>query len=358
MRWGRIAVGACLTALSACAGSGSSADTAVPDEAWPDVPVLPTTIDIEALLVAGERTEGAERHDLIYTDVTGAERTVVIEVRTPTANRTTSPVVVWSHGGSTGKRSPARVGTQWSKAMNQAEFVFVAIAHPGRTDASRRELCDALEVESCGEFKYLLWDRLRDAQVVFDWLERAADDGKLFVDLDRLAYGGHSAGAMAVMVMAGMDQPYATGVPMPTDDRPSAFLVASPPGAEENGLTAASLDGLDRPMLLLTGAGDTTGGTVGADRLALFDLIDSDQVMLVSTDSEHVGHTTFDLNTQPCVRAGGTATECRDMVRALGTTAQVFLRSAWGAGGLDAEHLVARSTDRLPTHVELRSALE
>ena len=356
MRRAVVGVGACLIVLSACASSGSSADTLVP---WGDPPAASVpvpAIDIEALLVRGGDPRGSERHDLTYTDVTGAERTVVIEVRMPKANRTTSPVVVWSHGGSAGKRSPARVGTEWGKAMNQADFVFVAIAHPGRSDATRRELCTALEVESCGEFKYLLWDRLRDAQVVFDWLERAAAAGTLFVDLDRLVYGGHSAGAMAVMVMAGMDSPYATGVPMPTDDRPAAFLAASPPGAEVNGLSTASIAGLDRPMLLLTGQGDTTGGTIGSDRLALFDLIDSDQVLLASTDSEHVGHATFDLNARPCIRAGGSETECRDMIKAFGRTAQAFLRAALGAGGLDAAGLVEQSMTRLPDDVELRSA--
>ncbi len=331
-------------------------DSAVPD-LIDDSVVVPRgpVIDIETF-TAGSARDRRDVHELTYADVTGAERTIVIEVRRPASNRTTSPVVVWSHGGSTGKKSPGRVGQRWGAALNQADFVFVAIAHPGRSGESRRALCTALDVESCGEFKYLLWDRLRDAQVVFDWLEEAVTAGDLFVDLDRLVYGGHSAGALAVMVMAGLESPYRSGVPMPTDARPAAFLVASPPGAEVGGFDASSMAGLDRPMLLLTGDGDTTGGTQGADRLALFDLIDADDVMLISTESKQVGHTTFDLNVQPCIRAGGSKTQCRETVRALAKTAELFLRAALGAGGLDAELLTDRVAGRLPSHMDLLSA--
>ncbi len=159
---------------------------------------------------------------------------------------------------------------------------------------------------------------------------------------------------MAVMVMAGMDSPYTTAVPMPTDDRPAAFLVASPPGAEVNGLNASSFSALDRPMLLLTGNGDTTGGTAGADRLALFDMIESDHVMLVSTASEFVGHSTFGLKTQPCRRAGGSQNECRETVRALARTAQEFLRSALSASGLEPARLISEVNDHLPDDMELR----
>ncbi len=136
--------------------------------------------------------------------------------------------------------------------------------------------------------------------------------------------------------------------------RPAAFLVASPPGAEVNGLDASSFSALDRPMLLLTGNGDTTDATVGTDRLALFDMIESDQVMLVSTASEFVGHSTFGLKTQPCRRAGGSREECRETVRALARTAQEFLRSALGASGLEPIRLVADVNRRLPNDMELR----
>ena len=345
-----------LVAVSACSGSEGS-------RAVPPV-VRAETANVEWLDGAAPR--GAppisavevrpDVHELTYTDVTGADRTIQVEVRMPNGGPATRPVVVWSHGGSTGKKSTANVGNRWGKAINDADFVFVAIAHRGRSDQSRIELCGAVEVVSCAEFKYLLWDRLNDVALVFDWLEQSAVSGELFVDMDRLVYGGHSAGAMAVMVMAGMESPYATGVPMPTDDRPAAFLVASPPGAEENGFEDSAFDGLDRPMLLLTGDGDTTGGTIGADRLALFDLIDSAEVMLISTDSEQVGHTTFDLNTQPCIRAGGSQPQCREALQALRKTAQLFLRAAVGSAGLDVDALVAQVADRLPSHMELLSA--
>ncbi len=109
-------------------------------------------------------------------------------------------------------------------------------------------------------------------------------------------------------------------------------------------------------MLLLTGTHDTTGGTTGPDRLALFDLIESDQVMLVSTDDVEVGHTTFNLETGPCRRAGGSRDRCTETVQALGMTARAFLRSALSALGLDPERLVATSVSRLPARVKLRAA--
>jgi pimeloyl-ACP methyl ester carboxylesterase len=297
-------------------------------------------------------------YELTYADVTGDDRTVLAEVRLPSRQTAaTVPVVVWSHGGSTGKSSTRRVGVEWGKAMNGAGFAFVALAHPGRDDASRARLCDAIEIVVCAEFKYLLWDRLHDASIVFDWLEQMAERGDLFVDLDRLVYGGHSAGAMAVMVMAGMDSPYASEVPMPVDVRPAAFLAASPPGATENRLSSSSFVRLDRPILLLTGENDTTGGTTGADRLAVFDLIVWDQAMLVSTmDDRDVGHTTFDLDAAPCRRSGGSQRRCTEVVRALGATAKAFLRSALSADGLDPTDLVTQSASRLPDQLELTAA--
>ncbi len=171
------------------AGSAGDADTT-------DAPIDATTVRPDV-------------YELGYTDVTGADRTVVVEVRSPDVGPATTPVVVWSHGGSVGKSSPAKVGEQWGRAMNQAGFTFVAIAHPGRDQASRNALCEAIAVVECAEFKYLLWDRLNDASLVFDWLEQMATNGDLFVDVDRLVYGGHSAGAVAVMLMAGMESPYA-----------------------------------------------------------------------------------------------------------------------------------------------------
>ena len=78
-------------------------------------------------------------------------------------------------------------------------------------------------------FKFLSWDRPHDVREVLDRLETIAGlDG--VVDLSRVAYAGHSAGAGSVMMVAGASRDFAGTLRTLADPRPIAFLACSPQG--------------------------------------------------------------------------------------------------------------------------------
>ena len=290
---------------------------------------------------------------LTYDDVGGASRTVLAEVRWPSDHTGPVPVVVWSHGGSSGKRSTARVGVGWGRAFTNAGVAFVAIAHPGRDMESRFALCDALGVHDCSMFKYLDWDRPADVDVVLDWLSGAAADGDgRSLDLDRLAYGGHSAGARSVLRVAGVDLPIPGDRQVEPDARFGAFLVASPPGAESLDITAASFDGLESPLLMLSGAGDVTNANQALDRRATMGLLPDGPFAAIWVDDEHTRHTTFNLDRDSCERAGGTRARCSEIVRGLARAGTVFVDVALGGRSID--EFVAAAPRRLPSGFVVR----
>jgi hypothetical protein len=290
-----------------------------------DVSMSPAPVD-QGAPVAG-------RHTVTYVDVTGADRRVEIEVRRPAGTGTdTLPVVVWSHGGSQGKRTATVVGEAWGVAAGEAGAAFVAVAHPGRSTAERSALCDEVGAGVCQEFSYLFWDRPHDIAAVLDWIET---DG-VGLDASRIVYGGHSAGAIGVMTVAGMAWPFDSELAPPSDPRPIAFVAASPPGRETRGLTARSFVDLDRPVLFLTGAGDTTGSTEADDRHATFGLLPTSPTsFMLWVDDERARHSVFNLEPSACERAGGTRSQCRSMVRTVGRVGVEFVRMMVTDGDAD-----------------------
>lgn len=263
---------------------------------------------------------------ITYVDVAGSPRSIIAQLRPPSGTAPVSgwPVVVWSHGGADGKDAIARVGDGWTTALHIAGHLVVAIAHPGRDLDERELLCAAIGIDDCDRFKYLTWDRPNDAAVVFDWLESLVADGATF-DLDRLVYGGHSAGSVSVLTVAGMTGHVPGDVQPPSDPRPVAFLAASPPGATTLSLDDTSLAAIDRPVLMLTGAGDDTDGSVGLDRRTTFELLPPGDHRLVWIDDPRARHTTFDLDLDACRRSGGTRAECRTLARTIADDALAWL---------------------------------
>lgn len=277
--------------------------------------------------------------ELTYIDIAGAERRVLVDVRLPDRAATDPvPVVVWTHGGSTGKSDPTRLAHRWGAAFNSSGYAFVAIAHTGRTIEQRRPVCEAIGAEACEQFNTMFWDRPHDIGVVFDWLETEAD--QLGIDPTRLVYGGHSAGAIGVMTTAGMAWPFASELAPPSDPRPVAFLAASPPGAAARGITAEHLTAIDRPMLFLSGLGDTTSSTESADRRATFEMLAPDQTgRMLWVDDATARHTVFNLEPAACRRAGGTAAGCRSLVRTIGHVGVGFVQAAVSSDDPDLDSL-------------------
>ncbi|HAP75660.1 MAG TPA: hypothetical protein DCR14_06205 [Acidimicrobiaceae bacterium] len=293
---------------------------------------------------------GDHRYAVSYRDAGGAPRTVLLEVFLPRSGGS-EPVatVVWSHGGSSGKTSTTRAAGDWAPALTAKGFAVVAIAHSGRSMESREQLCAAIAVGDCSMFMYLDWDRPADVDAVLDWM-LGGDTGYPF-DPQRLVYGGHSAGARSVMRLAGVSMPIDAGQQPGADDRFAAFVVASPPGATEVGLAPESFDALERPMILLSGAGDTTNGNEATDRRATMDMVPSGPFVTVWVADEHTRHTTFDLDTSSCQRAGGSRQRCSEIVKGLGTMTAAFLEQS--LAGRSAADIVARSAGRLPAGFEV-----
>ena len=299
------------------------------------VAAVAVTVSLVAALVAAACTRVPrdakpptdELAAIAYTDVAGQNRRITLEVRVPDhVDGSEVPAVVWSHGGSTGRRTPTHVGVGWGRVMNEAGVAFVAIAHPGRSDDDRVALCAATGAADCATFNPLMWDRPHDVVAVLDWVE--ANATRLGIDASRLVYGGHSAGATGALMVAGMEPPMITASTLPIDQRPIGFIAASPPGTEVRGLSAASFVDLDRPVLLLSGSGDSTRSTSAADRRTTFDLLAGDlRFSHYWAHDELARHGTFDLDPSSCRRSGGTRRGCRDLVESIAMAGVGFVES-------------------------------
>lgn len=333
MRWLAVAVVGAMLAVGGCAGEAT--DTAETTE------TTGTTGTTELRRVA---PLGPDRWSITYVDVTGTDRTVSVELRRPARSAPRPAVVLWSHGGSTGKTSSQRVGRGWGEAINDHGHAFVAIAHPARS--SWDELCEAIGATECGELNPLAWDRPHDVTAVIDWMQ--STDQLTGVDVDRIVYGGHSAGGLGVLSTAGMRWPLPSNSAPPADPRPIGFIVASPPGADARGLDDESFSELDRPVLLLSGDGDTTQGTEAADRRRMLDLLPngSDAVTVWLGDTA-ARHTTFNLDVRACRRAGGGQRHCNSLTRTLGRVGAEFVDRVT-AGTFDRDAFARRVGAALP----------
>ncbi|MFT4703871.1 MAG: acetyl esterase/lipase [Bradymonadia bacterium] len=298
---------------------------------------------------------GRAERTVVYTDITGSERSVRIEIRRPVEAAEPSPLIVWSHGGGSGRSTAVDVAVAWGEIFNQAGFVSIAIAHDGRGVEESRELCLALNLggcelvscdmgESCtrgaapdeeigicvadptlggGYCRYLRplhWDRPHDFSAVLDWVEDQASTGMLdgVVDVDRIAYAGHSAGSGATMMIAGAARFFraSAGDQVLVDTRPVAFMSCSPQGPDDSGFTTTSFTRerceelaapedragcLSRPHLVLTSIGDG-GDQEGGNRRLSFDLAPEGDRYLAYITEPAAQHTTFNYETSGCER--------------------------------------------------------
>lgn len=307
---------------------------------------------------------------LTYTDVTGAARTINVELRLPAGAPLPAPVVVWSHGGSGGKSDATTVGEEWAQQFVRAGYAVLAIAHAPRARAEYEALCAALDwVDGCAGaacaddaecvfdgtpgtcaqggcrfWKHLSWDRPHDFAAAVDMLEGEAAPGGAMegvLDLARLVYAGHSAGGGAAMMVAGATRQFNGVDTLLMDPRPVAFISASPQGPGDDDFTEASFSGagceavaedpsvcLARPHLFLTGVGDDTD-SVAENRRLSFDLAPPGDRHLAWITEEAAVHTSFEYQLDGCerhqAREGGDAARCEDYRAWLRSVALAFL---------------------------------
>ena len=277
--------------------------------------------------------------ELSYEDATGDTRTFSYEVRLPAGADDSTPIVLWSHGGASGKTNPSQVANDLGKILVEAGYVMVAIAHHPRPFDTYEELCKAIgpteaqcqgiecsadddctafEQGTCGGgrcryFKPLNWDRPNDVKALIDVI--ADPDGPVATqaDISKIVYAGHSAGSGSALMIAGAVRQYGDVVHLLHDTRPIAFISGSPQGPVEAGFIPSSYTGegcvdaaddasycLTRPHLIMTGAGDDTSGTVAEDRREAYTRLPGTDKYLIWNTEEAARHTTFELKPDSC----------------------------------------------------------
>jgi hypothetical protein len=283
-----------------------------------------------------------------YTDASGQTRELRALLRVPIGAPEPWPVVVWSHGGADGKNDPANSMAEWSAASAAAGYLTLSIAHPGRSDPSREQLCAAIGIvdpTGCANFKHLNWDRPHDIRAVLDAIGQMNASGALAgrIDLARIAVGGHSAGSGGAQSVGGARRMFvnATSVDL-SDPRPIAFLAFSPqqPGSEAFFDTdfrrpEHSWAAMSRPVLTATGDGDSTckpgiepgscvGDTPFGRRLGFQRMPAGGKYQLYVHDADAF-HTLFELNAGKCAQLGVNQAKCDEIVRWLTAAGLAFL---------------------------------
>lgn len=174
-----------------------------------------TEPEVTAFFVPDAMYEAGEPQEKTIADparVGAPDREFFVALREPIGAPTPWPVIVLSHGGSTGKKNPATAMERWAEFAARLGYLSVAIAHPLRSNAEGQALCEHLEAtaDQCNAFKYNNYDRPRDFSRLVDELEllsaTPAWTGKM--DLGRLAYLGHSAGAGSTQMINGACRSY------------------------------------------------------------------------------------------------------------------------------------------------------
>jgi hypothetical protein len=219
---------------------------------------------------------GSATLTVAYPDAAGLNRTLKVQIRLPLdGSGAALPLVLWSHDGDPVSESTG-VLTAWSDWTASIGYLTVTVAHAPRDEAQQKALCSTLEIseELCPSYPYRHWDRAQDLQRILSALEQYNQSGPAEVrgriDLDRITVAGTGDGAGAVFSTAGATRlmtPSATRArpntfPSPV---PAAFIAISPLGPDQAGFydmdtnqPTQSWSGLRRPVLSITGAGDST----------------------------------------------------------------------------------------------------
>lgn len=284
--------------------------------------------------------------NVVYSDNAGSQRVVKLLIRQPMGAALPMPVVIWSHGGTEGKKDPAASMAEWSTVSARAGYLSIAIAHAHRDDASRTALCTSIgmDAEACKLFAHLNWDRPFDITAVLNEVERmAASELRGVIDIDKIAVGGHSAGSGGAQTIAGAKRNFVNPPGGLSDPRPIAFLAFSPQQPGQSGFFDArfknpehSWTNVLRPMLTATGDGDDGckpsdiagqcigdtpfGRRIGFQRMPAT----GDKYHLFVHDADAF-HMLFELNAEECPQKNVDAAKCVEIVRWLSSTAIAFL---------------------------------
>ena len=90
---------------------------------------------------------------IVYTDSVGLACEVKRLMRLPVGAPLPMPVVVWSHGGTAGKRDPANSMAEWNELSARAGYTSISIAHSLR-DTSR-DLCVSIGMDAASRDQFV-----------------------------------------------------------------------------------------------------------------------------------------------------------------------------------------------------------
>ena len=261
--------------------------------------------------------------------LTGLERTIRVAVEEPLDAAGPLPAVVWMHGGAGGGTPKNLAG--WRGDTAGACYLSATIGHHWPEPAQAKALCEWMGRDypsDCGEarrgqVKLLNVERPFDLRAALDYLLEEWDER---VDPERIAVGGHSAGAGATLMVAGAERSYEEQVGRFADPRPRAFLAFSPQGPGTDGFSERAWSEIERPVLIGTGAGDSTSEPASNRVKAFEGLPGPDQYLLYIRD-ESAPHGRFGLGRARCASTGGNIpdADCDRVIGWLGSTAVAFL---------------------------------
>ena len=311
----------CSFAIVVAAACGGDGDTSCSSD---DVKAC-TYKAAETFQVEGPQTVSDK---IKYTDTLGQERTVPVAIYRPKGATGKLPVVLLSHGGATGKDDPLNSMDKWAPFLAESGYVAIAVAHVGRNLApggDYEQLCNKLGVPNAPDPFYcdvkLNWDRPHDLKAVLDWLiPQAAMVG---IDPEKIMHMGHSAGAGAAMMVAGVKRNFkcaqafgdGQGSTVPCDakdlvdlsePRFKAVVAMSPQGAGTDGFMTESYASMQVPFFMGTGSAD---GDLDANdpskhepnnRKMAFDLAPAGDRWRLFIDDVGATHTFFEAEVKSC----------------------------------------------------------
>ena len=261
--------------------------------------------------------------------LTGIERTVEIVVEEPLGASSLLPAVIWMHGGA-GGGTPDNLA-EWRGVAARACYLSVTIGHGWPKPEQAEALCKWMGrfyPDNCGEarrgqVKLLNVERPFDLSAVLDYL---LEEWRGRVDPERIAVGGHSAGAGAALMVAGARRAYEERVETFADPRPRAFLAFSPQGPGTDGFSEGAWSGISRPVLIGTGAGDSTS-ELSSNRVKAFEGLRAGDKYLLYVDDENAPHGRFGLGRARCESTGGRVpdADCDRVIGWIGSAAVAFL---------------------------------
>jgi hypothetical protein len=261
-------------------------------------------------------------------DRVGGERAINVAIRYSRSAPQPMPIVVWSHGGAQGQMNAATALEEWAIAAAEAGYVSVAIAHSPRSNDQRIALCEHLGLDQagCATFKVLGYDRPLDISIVIDRLTASSTVPQLagVMDIQKIAVGGHSAGAGGTLMVAGAPREVNGAPLLLKDPRPIAFLALSPQAPGSDGMTDTGYAQITRPTLIGTGRGDENPPDTADGRASVFDLVQPGNKARIFVEDPAAVHTVFALETAGCANAAPLA-HCEEMISWVKSAGLAFL---------------------------------